>query len=60
MGWGGPALIILGKKCKASQERELLDPGTWAMEREGGRKTPVFLLAPLLTVCGLEQVTPPL
>lgn len=26
-GGGGPALIILGKKCKASQERELLDPG---------------------------------
>lgn len=45
MGRGGPALIILGTKCKASQEREVLDGGAWAIEREG-RKTQVSLPAP--------------
>lgn len=46
--WGaGAALVGLGKKCKASQKREILDLGAWATEREAEKDSdfpPGFLL----------------
>lgn len=40
-------MVGLGKKCKASQKREILDLGAWATEREAEKDSdfpPGFLL----------------